>query len=302
MHFGSISRYVGMLCIFPVLAHTPVLADTDLDDSQTPHGASVPGSADMAEAPPDVLLPSADAQKTTSGLATKVLKIGVGSDHPADNDCVSIVFRAWRRDGTLVSTSGHGDEASTQCVRPAMPGIAEALKLMVVGEKRRIWLPADLTHVAVVHHAHKQLMDSETSKMDLTFDLELVRILRAPPTPSDLRSPAKGALRMPSGVYMQILKPGVGRSHPSVTSWLTVDYTGWTSDGKLFESTALVDHPRLVPFGMTLPGWQDTLQNMVVGEMVRLWVPAALAYGDNPEDMLLPKGDLIYDLQLLAFN
>jgi peptidylprolyl isomerase len=277
-------------------------ASAEQDENQTPIVISAVPRTETT-APATVSSPPPDAQVTPSGLATQVLKTGDGSEHPGDNDCVSIVFRAWRRDGKLFSTSGLADEPATQCLRPAMPGIAEALKLMVVGEKRRIWLPANLTAAAVAHHAEKHLMkDSEMPLIDLTFDLELVGILQAPPTPSDLRPPAKGALRMPSGVVMQILKPGTGSSHPSVTSWLTLNYTGWTSDGKLFESTALVNHPRLVLFGMALPGWQEALASLVVGEKVRLWIPAALAYGEHPHSTFQPAGDLVYDLELLGFN
>jgi FKBP-type peptidyl-prolyl cis-trans isomerase len=290
-------NWVGVGLCAGILYFLTLTAHAEQNESQTPRGRRVATTA----APEDVLLPPADAQRAQSGLATKVLKTGIGSEHPSDNDCVSVMFQAWRRDGTLFSVSGGlGNQAATQCLRPAMPGIAEALKLMVVGEKRRVWLPADLTRAVVAHHSDKH-SDMETPSVDLTFDLELVRIIQAPPTPSDLRPPARGALKLPHGVFMQVLKPGSGSSHPSVTSWLTLDYTGWTSDGKLFESTVLAGHPRLVLLGATLPGWQDALKTMVVGEKVRLWVPAAAAYGEEP-DKGLPAGDLIYDVEIVGFE
>jgi len=252
--------------------------------------------------PQDVAAPPGDVEKAPSGVAMKVLRPGVGSEHAVDNDCVSVVFRAWRRDGSLFSTSGPHGEATTQCLRTAMPGVAEALKLMVVGERRRVWIPAALAHAPVAHHGEKHLAQAAPENVDLTFDLELIRILKSPPTPSDLTSPAQGAVRMPSGVIMRVLTPGVGTSHPSVNNWVTVDYTGWTSDGKLFETTIMSGHPAVVLLGRALAGWQDSLPHMVVGEKVRLWIPAALAFGEKPDSRFLPAGNLVYDLELLAFK
>ena len=47
--------------------------------------------------------------------------------------------------------------------------------------------------------------------------------------------------------------------------------------------------------------WRDVLRLMVVKDKVRIWIPAALAFGDKPRRGQ-PKGDLIYDLELLAIE
>jgi FKBP-type peptidyl-prolyl cis-trans isomerase len=253
-----------------------------------------------ATVPADVASPPARAQRTASGLATTVLTPGDGNDHPVDNDCVKIVFRAWRRDGSLFSASG--EEAVTQCLRPAMSGIAEALKLMSAGEERLIWLPANLTAAAMAHHADKNLIDTVAANVDLTFDLRLVRILHAPPMPSPLTPPADDVVKFKSGAVMQILKRETSTEHPSATSWLKLAYTGWTRNGELFESTEIAGAPVLVPFGMTPPAWQESLLTMVPGEKVRLWIPASLGYGGRPDSRLLPAGDLIYDIEILGIN
>jgi FKBP-type peptidyl-prolyl cis-trans isomerase len=297
MKLASVGFCAGAIGLFALTAHTGV------GQQQGTTLSSASGSNETTLAPDDVASPPGDLVKTPSGLATKLLGSGTGNLHPGDDDCVTIAFRAWRRDGTLFSSSGSGNEGATQCLRPAMPGIAEALKMMVVGEKRRVWVPADLTAPLIAHHAEKHLVtDSDALLVDLTFDLQLLRIFQAPATPPDLSPPRRGAIRLPSGTFMQILKPGTGTRHPLATSWMTVDYTGWTSKGVLFESTALSSQPRLVLLGMALPGWQDALLAMVVGEKVRLWVPAKLAYGDHPASKAFPAGDLIYELNLLAFN
>ncbi len=177
-----------------------------------------------------------------------------------------------------------------------------ALRLMSAGERRRIWVPAALTHTPVVHHGDKHLAEKEPENVDLTIDIELVRIFKSPPTPADLTPPTSGTSKMPSGVLVQVLTPGVGSAHPSMNSWVTVQYTGWTADGKLFESTMMSGHPLVVLVGMALPGWQESLQSMVAGQKVRLWVPASLAYGEKPQGKHLPAGNLVYDIELIAFK
>ncbi len=251
----------------------------------------------------DVASPPANAIKTASGIQMKVLEPGTGTEHPVADDCVVLTFTAWKRDGSLFSTSGPHDESTVQCLFTAIPGISEALKLMSVGEKRRIWVPAKLavaTHIA--HHGTKHVHSEDPEKPDLTIDLQLVRIMKAPLPPHSLRIPPSTALKTPSGVAIEILARGAGTQHPSLNSTVLLNYTGWTADGKLFETTIMSGHPAAFLLGTALPGWRDALPRMVVGEKVRVWVPAAMAYGEHPIDEQAPPGNLVYEIELLEFH
>src|SRR5207247_8618304 len=62
--------------------------------AQTPAPAKLP-------APPDGAAPPADATKTVSGLATKVITPGTGKDHPAKDDVVTVHYPGWKPAGTL---------------------------------------------------------------------------------------------------------------------------------------------------------------------------------------------------------
>lgn len=255
------------------------------------------------DAPPDVAAPPANAIQTPSGLAMTVLQAGSGTDHPAGDDCAIVRFTAWKRDGSLFSTSGLHGETSTQCLAAAIPGIAQALTAMTPGEKRRLWVPADLAFAAHAHHGLKKMTQEEPPpNVDLTFDLELVRILKAAQKPLDLKTPPPTALKTASGLAMVVLQPGTGTKHPTPASHVTLNYTGWTADGMLFESTVTSGHPAVFLMGATLPGWREGLQYMLAGEKARFWIPAALAYGNQPVDKLVPAGDLVYDIELLSFE
>jgi FKBP-type peptidyl-prolyl cis-trans isomerase len=254
-------------------------------------------------APADVAEPVAGAKQFGGGLATEVLRAGSGITHPMGNDCAEVRFIAWKRDGSLAAASGPHGESAVECLSVAITGIAVALASMVTGEKRRVWVPAEFSGINhVAHHAGHIMHLDDTPRTDLTFDLELIRILPAPPTPQNLSKPPRTAVHLPSGVVIQMLKRGIGNGHPAVNSRVKVNYTGWTADGKVFESTVMSQHLATFLLGTALPGWREALQQMSSGEKARLWIPAELAYGDHPANHSFPAGPLVYDLELIEFQ
>ena len=90
---------------------------------------------------------------------------------------------------------------------------------------------------------------------------------------------------------------------PTARSTVRVHYTGWTTDGRMFDSSVARGEP--IEFQVTgvISGWTEALQLMVVGEKRRFWIPGHLAY-DNIPDMPggppNPKGMLVFDIELIA--
>jgi FKBP-type peptidyl-prolyl cis-trans isomerase len=243
-----------------------------------------------AKAPTDVAKPSKGAAELSSGVFSRVLTTGHGTERPQADDCVTVRFTSWRRDGTVAAMSGAA--ASTQCLATAMPGIVIALQHMNVGEKRRVWIPAGLTYRP----------EDEPQGPALTVDVELVAITKAPRPPPDLRTPPAEATRLPSGVVIRVLKSSGGTSHPTESSRVTVQYSCWTSAGRLFETTAMEGRPASVQVGMALPGWREAVPAMTVGDTARVWIPADQAYGDKPSSKKLPAGPLVCDIALLKID
>ncbi|HEX3851729.1 MAG TPA: FKBP-type peptidyl-prolyl cis-trans isomerase, partial [Polyangiaceae bacterium] len=157
-------------------------------------------------APADVAAPPPDALRDPSGVASKILSPGQGALHPAVNDCVRLRYTSWKRDGSLHAGSERDPLPVTQCLQRAMPGLVIALEQMVAGEARRVWLPGSLTYRATD--------DSPPAPSDdLTLDVSLLEVLKAPALPSDLQAPPRGARRTPSGLALRVLTPGRGARH-----------------------------------------------------------------------------------------
>ncbi|MEM7353770.1 MAG: FKBP-type peptidyl-prolyl cis-trans isomerase, partial [Acidobacteriota bacterium] len=57
------------------------------------------------------------------------------------------------------------------------------------------------------------------------------------PAPSDVAAPPEDATRTESGLASKVLSPGTGSKHPEPQDSVTVHYSGWTTDGKMFDSS-----------------------------------------------------------------
>jgi FKBP-type peptidyl-prolyl cis-trans isomerase len=77
-----------------------------------------------------------------------------------------------------------------------------------------------------------------------------------------------------------------------------VHYSGWTLDGRLFDSSVTSGQPASFPLNGVIPGWTEGVQLMAPGGKTRFWIPAELAYGDKPRHGN-PAGMLVFDIELL---
>jgi peptidylprolyl isomerase len=241
-------------------------------------------------APPDVAAPPADAAKTASGLASKVLAKGTGDKMPGPRDMVTVHYTGWTTDGKMFDSSHARGKPSTFGVGQVIKGWGEGVQLMVVGEKRRLWIPQDLAYRG---------QPGRPAGM-LVFDIELLEIAPDPTVaPPDVAGPPADSKRTASGLAYKVLKPGTGSRNPNKTSRVTVHYTGWTTDGKMFDSS--VARGSAATFGLdeVIAGWTEGVQLMVEGEKTRFWIPQRLAYEGKAG---APSGMLVFDIELIAIR
>jgi peptidylprolyl isomerase len=263
-------------------------------EAVTPPPAATPPAPPAIPAPEDVAAPPKDAKKTASGLTSKVLKAGSGKERPGDVDRVKVHYSGWTKDGKMFDSSVQRGEPATFGVTQVIPGWTEALKLMAVGEKRRLWIPAKL--------AYGEKAPPGAPAGDLTFDVELLEIVAAPKTPEDVKAAPKTAKKTESGLSYRVLKAGTGKVHPKATDTVSVHYTGWTTDGNMFDSSVQRGAPTSFALNQVIKGWTEGVQLMVEGEKTRFWIPGSLAYGDKPTRPGAPSGMLVFDIELLQIR
>jgi len=249
-------------------------------------------------APSDVAEPPADATKTGSGLAWKILSKAKGSERPGPHDKVVVNYTGWTALGRVFDSSIPDDEPSTFGLDDVIPGWREALPLMAKGETRRLWVPSELAY-------------GESPKRRgapagaLVFDIQLIDFVKMPDpitVPDDVDAPPKDAKRTKSGLAYKILKRGSSKVHPKADSTVEVHYSGWTPDGQLFDSSVKRGQSISFPLTGVIKGWTEGVQLMVVGDKARFWIPSALAYGDKPTRPGAPVGNLVFDIELLGIK
>jgi len=119
------------------------------------------------------------------------------------------------------------------------------------------------------------------------------------PPPPDVAAPPADSVKAPSGLSTRVLQTGTGQRHPRTSDTVMVHYTGWTTDGKRFDSSIVGGQPISFPLNGVIAGWTEGVQLMVEGEKTRFWIPQALAYKGQPG---APAGMLVFDVELLKIN
>ena len=242
--------------------------------------------ADQVENPP------ADAVKTDSGLAYKITAPGRGSVHPTMNDLVKVVTLFWTKESVESKPSSLSTPTQPILVGAVVAsGLREALTLMTTGQRMRLWLPEKLAFAGAAGKPKGPLM----------VDVMLLDVIAPPTTPPDVAAAPADAKKTKSGLASKVLKPGTGTVRPKSSSVVTVHYTGWTPDGKMFDSSVIKGQPATFPLSDVIKGWTEGVQLMVVGEVRRFWIPGKLAY-DGVESADVPKGALVFDVELIAID
>jgi FKBP-type peptidyl-prolyl cis-trans isomerase len=253
--------------------------------------AAVAQNRSVYAPPADLTSPPGDAAKSPSGLISKVLTPGTSDEKPKPTDIISVDYTAWTSDGTLHDSSiARGKPSMFPLNRTALKGYAECVQLMVVGEKRRCWIPEPLAYNGAANRPKGQVV----------FDIELLGTYSNPVTaPPDVKEPPTDARRTASGLAYKILREGTGRRNPGPRDKVTVHYSGWTTNGKLFDTSLAKGEPLTLGLDEFITGWSEGLQLMVEGQRSRMWIPQNLAYKGEPGS---PRGMLVFDVELIRIQ
>ncbi len=253
-----------------------------------PAMGAAPRQGEAPPAPPDIRNPPADAAKTASGLVSKVLTPGRTSEHPAPTDVVTVSYTAWEEDGTVVdTTAARPMPPMFPLDKTGLPGFRECVQLMTPGEKRRCWLPEKLAYAGAPNRPDGTIV----------FDVELIESRRSPiVAPPDVVAPPADALTSPKGIFYKVLRPGTGTRMPGPDDQVLVHYTGWTTAGRVFDSSLLRGEPTTLGVsGGVIEGWTEALMLMVEGQVMRVWIPQKLAYKGQQG---APAGNLVFEFEL----
>lgn len=113
-----------------------------------------------------------------------------------------------------------------------------------------------------------------------------------------------GMTKTASGLYFKVLKTGMG-SKPEKGQTILAHYEGRLMDGTVFDSSYKRNEPFEFPVGVgqVIPGWDEALMDMKVGEKRTIVLPPSLGYGARGAGGVIPPNAwLVFDVQLVALK
>lgn len=108
-----------------------------------------------------------------------------------------------------------------------------------------------------------------------------------------------------TALQKDILVAGTG-DEVKATDSINASYFGWTSDGKIFDSSRKKDTDKDTPvtfsLGSVIKGWTDGLAGQRVGSTVKLTIPADQAYGAQGSGTIPANAPLVFIVVINAID
>lgn len=103
-----------------------------------------------------------------------------------------------------------------------------------------------------------------------------------------------------SGLYYIIEKPG-GANHPNINSVVSAYYTGYLTNGTVFDKSVTPGSPSSFALSAVIAGWREGLKLIGVKGKIKLLIPSALGYGSVAKTSIPANSVLIFDIELVEF-
>jgi FKBP-type peptidyl-prolyl cis-trans isomerase len=246
--------------------------------------------------PADVAKPPTNAETLTTGEKYVVVKPGTSKDKAGIADTVTFNFTAWDSDGRMFDTTETRKRPGSVQPFKQSPAMEDILTSMSTGERARFWVDTEKMQMP-----GRPLPGSP--KGLLCYEVEIASITKSqhevPPAPSDVAKPPPGTPKTAKGTFYKVLKQGPPGSHATPTQSVRVNYTGWTTDGRMFDSSVMRGEPAEFGLNGVIAGWTDGIPLMSVGDKYRFWIPEELAYKGAPSK---PQGMLVFDIELIEIK
>lgn len=218
-----------------------------------------------------------------NGVMVEPLKVGTGAQIGAD-DVVSLKYAIWDKTGRLLDcTQRSGRNFSGKLDALNWTFLKSVVSSMKVGGIVRAEVPNALV---------------EQTQSDSVWELELVSVkqIKMP----KFRQLAKDkVVTTQSGLQYEVIEQGEGDS-PKKFNTVSANYTGWLTDGTMFDSSHARGEPSEFPLGRVIAGWTEGLQLMKPGASFLFQIPPELGYGAKQSGKIPANSTLIFLVELVA--
>jgi peptidylprolyl isomerase len=230
--------------------------------------------------------------KTESGLTYKIIEEGKGKRAKA-GDVVLVHYVGKLTNDTVFDSSRRRNQpfkfklGAGQVIK----GWDEGIALLNIGDKAVLTIPP---HLGYGERATGNIPANST----LIFEVELLDVIEGP-KPFDVKG--KDTVTTASGLQIIYINRTSGKS-PEKGSMVSVHYSGYLLDGTMFDSSVERGDPIKFPIGTgrVIPGWDEGIPMLKVGEKARLIIPHQLGYGERGFPPVIPeRATLVFDVELI---
>lgn len=252
---------------------------------------------DIVESPTAWDVKGKDTIKLASGLQYIILKENKAAAQAVVGNKVTLHYSGYFKDGKQFDSSVERGQpfavkiGSGQIINALEEGIA----LMHKGDKAKFYIPY---HLAYGEGGHPPTIPPMA---DLIFDIEIIDV-EPVLVPVRFDISGKEPKTTASGLkYYEIFKSSNPiKAQPG--KFVKVNYSGYLADGVMFDSS--VERGETFEFALgqaqVIPGWDEGIALMNVGDKLRLVIPYFLAYGEQGRPPMIPaKADLTFDVELV---
>jgi len=229
---------------------------------------------------------------TTSGLQYTITLKGNGKK-PMNGDKVVVHYTGKLTNDTVFDSSvKRGQPFSFKLgAGQVIKGWDEGIALLNVGDKATLRIPPELGY-------GPQANGKIPANSVLIFDVELLDIVEGA-KPFDTKG--KDTLKTASGLKYIIISSNPSNPKPENGKTVSVHYTGYFVDGKIFDSSIDRGQPIDFPLGQgrVIKGWDEGIALLHKGDKARLIIPYQLGYGENAHGPIPAKSTLIFDVELM---
>jgi peptidylprolyl isomerase len=240
-----------------------------------------------------------DTLKSATGLKYIVVSSGPANGVKAMPGCfVSVHYTGYFEDGKIFDSSVKRGEplkfelGSNQVIK----GWDEGISLMKTGDKLRLLIPWQLAY------GEQGRPPAIPPKSNLIFDVELISVVPGGKVEA-FNTKGKDTVTTASGLkYIVVTEGKKDAVRSAAGKTVTVHYTGYLDDGKIFDSSVKRNEPIQFILGkkQVIPGWEEGIGLMKVGDKFRFLIPYQLAYGEKGYPGVIPeKARLTFDVELI---
>ena len=230
---------------------------------------------------------------TKSGLKYKVTQKGDGKMAESGKS-VKVHYSGKLEDGTEFDSSYKRGKPFTFKLGTGqvIKGWDEGIVMLKEGDKATLTIPAELGYGS-------QDKGTIPPNSTLIFDVELIQVIQ-PPKPFDVGG--KDTITMESGLKYMKVHTVDNEKQAEAYRTVSVHYSGYLTDGKLFDSSVERGEPITFKLGTgkVIKGWDEGISYLKVGERARFVIPPSLGYGEKGYPPIIPANStLVFDVELV---